>query len=179
MRHLAEQTGETIVLTVLNDNADRAVCIERIESRYDLRLHLEVGGQSYLHAGASSKVLLAYLPAEAVSDLAGGVGLPALADDTITDLPTLEEELERIREQGYAFSREETDRGAWGLAAPILDGSLSVIAGIGIASPISRHSENVEQRFLSLTLDASRQIGRALGVVTEDVVDKREPHGTA
>ena len=49
MRRLAEQTGETVVLTVVNDARDRAVCIERIESRHDLRLHLEVGEQTPLH----------------------------------------------------------------------------------------------------------------------------------
>ena len=78
MHRLAEATGETIVLTVLNDVRDRgSVCIERIESRFDLRLHLYVGTMSYLHAGASSKVLLAYLPDREVEQLGERVGFPS------------------------------------------------------------------------------------------------------
>ena len=95
MRRLAEKTGETVVLTVVNDARDRAVCIERIESRHDLRLHLEVGEQSPLHAGASSKVLLAYFRPDDVDALARRAGLPQLARNTITRLEDLQAELKR------------------------------------------------------------------------------------
>jgi IclR family transcriptional regulator, KDG regulon repressor len=164
LRRLADQTGETIVLTVLNDSRDRAVCIERIESRHDLRLHLEVGEQSYLHAGASSKVLLAYFSAQEVADLVRRVGLPPLAHNTIQDLSALEEDLARIRDQGYAFSREETNAGAWGVAAPVLDPEGRAIAAIGIAAPTSRYNEDAERRFVALTLQAGREVGAELGV---------------
>lgn len=165
LRKLAEQTGETIVLTVLNDVRDKAVCIERIESRHDLRLHLEVGEQSYLHAGASSKVLLAtFSPAE-VEDLVRRVGLPLLAPNTIQDLSRLFEELATIREQGYAFSREETNAGAWGVAVAIVDRDERAIAAVGIAAPISRHSADAERRFITLTREAGAQIAEALGLV--------------
>jgi DNA-binding IclR family transcriptional regulator len=165
MRRLAEATGETVVLTVLNDQRDRAVCIERIESRHDLRLHLEVGEQSYLHAGASSKVLLAYFAPAEVEELVRRVGLPLLAAHTIQDLSRLAEELATIREQGYAFSREETNVGAWGVAVAILDSENRAIAAIGLAAPTSRHSEDAERRFIALTREAGNQVAEALGLV--------------
>lgn len=165
MRRVAEATGETVVLTVVNDQRDRAVCIERIESRHDLRLHLEVGGQSYLHAGASSKVLLAYFPQTEVEELVRRVGLPILAQHTIQDLSRLIEELATIRGRGYAFSREETNAGAWGVAVPILDAEDRAIAAIGIAAPTSRHSPDAERRFVALTREAGSQIAEALGLV--------------
>ena len=166
MRRLAEETGETVVLTVVNDARDRAVCIERIQSRHDLRLHLEVGEQSLLHAGASSKVLLAYFRPDDVEALARRVGLPSLARNTITDVTALQAELGRIRETGFAFSSEETDGGAWGVAAPILDPEHRAIAALGIASPTSRHSAEVQQRFVDLTVQASSEVAHALGLVT-------------
>jgi DNA-binding IclR family transcriptional regulator len=165
MHRLAEATGETIVLTVLNDVRDRAVCIERIESRFDLRLHLDVGTMSYLHAGASSKVLLAYLPDREVDQLAERVGFPKLAPGTIDTLDALKVELHKIRERGYAFSREETDVGAWGVAAPVLDHGSSVIAGVGIASPTSRYSKQVEERFTALVREGALDVTRGLGLV--------------
>jgi DNA-binding IclR family transcriptional regulator len=165
MRRLAEETGETIVLTVVNDARDRAVCIERIESRHDLRLHLEVGEQSPLHAGASSKVLLAYFRPDDVEALGRRVGLPQLARNTITHLEDLQEELRRIREAGYAFSTEETDTGAWGVAAPILDPESRALAALGIACPTSRHSEDAQRQFVSLVVQGSHEVARALGLV--------------
>jgi IclR family transcriptional regulator, KDG regulon repressor len=173
MRRIAEQTGETVILTVLNDAHDRSVCIERIESRHDLRLHLEVGEQSYLHAGASSKVLLAYLPRADVVELVRRVGLPSLAHNTIADLAALEEDLRRIRENGYAFSSEETNPGTWGVAVPILDPEQRALAAVGIAAPTSRHSDDTQRRFIAVTMEAGREIGAALGLPA------REEHALA
>lgn len=164
MRRLAEQTGETVVLMVMNDTRDRSVCIERIESRHDLRLHLEVGEQSYLHAGASSKALLAYLPEPEVAELVRRVGLPVLAHNTIRDLSALQEDLRTIRRKGYALSSEETDPGAWGVAVPILTPDGPALASLGIAAPTSRHSADAQRRFVSLTVDAGREIAAALGL---------------
>lgn len=164
MRQLAEQTGETVVLTVVNDARDRAVCIERIESRHDLRLHLEVGEQQPLHAGASSKVLLAWFRPDEVEALARRTGLPALARNTITDVATLQDELTRIRVAGHAFSTEETDVGAWGVAAPVLDPERRAIAALGIVSPLSRHSPEAQARFVELTMSGSRELARVLGL---------------
>ncbi len=165
MRRLAEETGETVVLTVVNDARDCAVCIERIESRHDLRLHLEVGEQTPLHAGASSKVLLAWFRSDEVEALASRSGLPSLARNTFTDLPRLQAELARIREVGFAFSSEETDSGAWGVAAPILDPESRAIAALGVASPLSRHSAEAQRRFVTLTMAAGAEVARALGLV--------------
>jgi DNA-binding IclR family transcriptional regulator len=165
MRQLAERTGETVILTVVNDARDRAVCIERIDSRHDLRLHLEVGEQSWLHAGASAKVLLAYFRPEDVERLARQVGLPDLAPNTITDLRRLQANLAQIRDAGYATSSEESDAGSWGVAAPILDGGARAIAAIGIASPTLRHAPEIEQEFIRLTTAASHEVAKALGLV--------------
>ena len=123
-----------------------------------------MGERSYLHAGASSKVLLAYFTPEQVAEMARQVGLPGLARNTLTDLAALDEELRAIRERGYAFSLEETDAGAWGVAAPILDRQGHAVAAVGIASPTSRHSQDAERRFITLTLEAARQIADRLGI---------------
>lgn len=164
MRRLAREVEETVVLTVVNDTRDRSVCIERIESQYPLRLHLEVGRQVYLHAGASSKVLLAYFSPEEIDALCHRVGLPKLARNTITDPEALKADLAEIRRRGYAFSREETNEGAWGIAVPILDQQGRAIAGLGVAGPTSRHSPEVEERFVELTRKAAAEIAVALGM---------------
>lgn len=164
MRRLASETEETVILTVVNDARDRSVCIERIESRYDLRLHLEVGRQVYLHAGASAKVLLAYFPESEVDELCTRVGLPKLARSTITSLAALKADLHEIRRRGYAISQEETNEGAWGIAVPILDQQQRVVAGIGVAGPISRYSPQVERRLVKLTQHAAEEIQFGMGL---------------
>lgn len=164
MRRLAQQTRETILLTIPNDTRDHSVCIERIDGQYDLRIHLKVGRQVPLHAGASAKVLLAYFPPDEVDELLRRVGLPKVACNTITDPKVLREHLTTIRYQGYAFSQDETNEGAWGLAVPILDQQENVVAGLGISAPISRYSREVEKRFAELTRDAAEEIAALMGL---------------
>jgi len=165
MRRLSQQTGETILLTVPNDTRDHSVCIERIDGQYDLRIHLEVGRQVPLHAGASAKILLAYFPSEEIDEFIHRVGLPKVAPNTITDPEALKENLATIRQQGYAFSQEETNEGAWGLAVPILDQRGQAIAGLGISAPTSRYSHQAEEHVTKLTQEAALEITRLIGVV--------------
>jgi IclR family KDG regulon transcriptional repressor len=164
MRRLARQTRETILLTVPNDTRDHSVCIERIDGQYDLRIHLEVGRQVPLHAGASAKVLLAYFPPDEIDELLRRVGLPRVASNTIEDPEILREHLAEIRHQGYAVSQEETNEGAWGLAVPILDQRGHCVAGLGVSLPISRYSPEAEERFAELAQDAAKETGAAMGL---------------
>jgi DNA-binding IclR family transcriptional regulator len=159
MESLAAATGETVLLTVYQNG--EVVCIEKVDSSHAVRLVMDVGTRRPPHAGASSKVLMAYLPPEEIEAIIRH-GLPRLCTHTITDPQALRVELARIREQGYAFSMEETDAGAWGVATPIRNTQGEVIAAIGIAGPLLRMSEERVQQYMHLCLQAAEQISHLL-----------------
>ena len=160
MRDLVAETGETALLTVCH--AHEVVCVEKVESSHSVRLALDVGTRRPPHAGASSKVLMAYLPGEEIACIVREQGLPQLCVNTITRQRELEAELARIREQGYAQSLEETDLGAWGVATPIRDWDGQVIAAIGVAGPSSRFGEELAQQYVTCCEEAARRISSAL-----------------
>jgi len=110
LRRLAQDTGETALLTVLTPGRDRGMCLERVETPQPLRLSVTPGRQLPLHAGASQKVLLAYLPDEDVERVIAA-GLEHLCHATITDPQQLRDELATIRRRGWASSYEETNLG--------------------------------------------------------------------
>lgn len=160
MRELVAETGETALLTVYQ--AHEVVCVEKVESSHSVRLALDVGVRRPPHAGASSKVLMAYLPEDEVACIVRDQGLPELCVNTITDEDELEAELTRIRSKGYAQSVEETDLGAWGVATPIRDWDGEVIAAIGLAGPSSRFGEELARRYVACCEEAARRISSAL-----------------
>jgi DNA-binding IclR family transcriptional regulator len=160
MRDLVADTGEMALLTVYH--AQEVVCVEKVESRHSVRLALDVGSRRPPHAGASSKVLMAYLPEEEVDCVIRDQGLPQLCVNTVTNRDELEEELARIREQGYAKSVEETDTGAWGVATPVRDWDGEVIAAIGVAGPTSRFGEELTEQYVAHCEQASQRISAAL-----------------
>ncbi len=74
-----------------------------------------------LHAGASGKVLLAYLPEEKREQIIAGIPLKRYTSLTITNRKDLEESLEEIRKKGFGISRGEREPDAYSVVAPILD----------------------------------------------------------
>jgi DNA-binding IclR family transcriptional regulator len=160
MQDIAAATGEMPILTIYQNR--QVVCIERIETNHSVRLALEVGMRCPPHAGASSKILMAYLPEEEIQAIIHENGLPKLCTNTITDPAELLNELAKIRAQGYAESVEETDPGAWGVATPIFDRDGAVVASIGIAGPTLRFSETLSQQYVSLCCQAAQRISALL-----------------
>jgi len=162
LRQLSDATGETALLTVLSPARDRGVCLERVETSQPLRLSVQPGRQLPLHAGASQKALLAFMPADEAGRLSAQP-LERFCSATITSRPALRRELAAIRARGWAGSYEETNVGVWGIAVPVLSAT-DVVCAVGIAGPSPRLSDERVRRDVRLTHEAAAAIGRALGL---------------
>jgi IclR family acetate operon transcriptional repressor len=161
LRSLSDATGETALLTVLTPERDRGVCLERVETLQPLRLSVQPGRQLPLHAGASQKALLAFMPDDEIEQLIA-VPLERFCHATITDPKALRRELQAIRARGWASSYEETNVGVWGIAVPVLSES-DVVCAVGIAGPSPRLSVKRVRQDVRLVHEAGMAIGRALG----------------
>lgn len=106
--------------------------------------HERMGNRLHLHDTAVGKAMLSELPRWRVDQVIDRWDLPAETDQSITDRETLYEELETVREQGYAVNHEENiaDLHAVGVAATKQSGEM--IGGFSIAGP--KHSLTGEQR---------------------------------
>ena len=171
LRDLAETTGETVLLTEYHEH--QVICIDKIETNRSVRIALQVGARRAPHAGASSKVLMAYLPEAEIDSIIQEKGLPRYCDRTITDPRILARELDQIRQCGYALSYEETDQGAWGIATPIRNWEGEVVAALGVAGPTVRFSDDLAQRYVKLCCDAAGRVSMLLGGRKASVEDTR------
>jgi DNA-binding IclR family transcriptional regulator len=168
MKELSARSGESILLTVLSGH--EAVCLERIEARKLIKLSLDRGASLPLHAGASSRVLLAYQEESFVDDMIAKRGLSKLTENTITDPVKLKMELEKTRILGYAFSNGEADPGARAVAAPIFDHKAKMIGGLTIPGPTERiKRQNIlrlAEMVTSIALKTSNELGYEAGKKT-------------
>jgi DNA-binding IclR family transcriptional regulator len=155
LRELARTTAETALLTVYDESRHGSLCVDRIETTHSLRLAIEIGRVTPIHAGASAKALLAFLEEPIVEEVLSR-DLERLAPGTVTDPEALREQLEEIRSRGWASSYEENNVGAWGIAAPILVGG-RVVASIGFAAPAARHSDSAVRSLAKLVCHAARE----------------------
>ena len=159
---VAHESGETAFLLVPNRTRDGAICIERVESRLDLRLIAEIGAQVPLHAGASAKALLAFMAPEEI-DAVIAHGLRRLGPGTITNAGALRRDLARTRRRGWALSVEETNEGATGVAVPVFGPGGEVAASLAIAGPLTRFTRQRRVRFVALARGGAAEIARMLG----------------
>jgi IclR family transcriptional regulator, acetate operon repressor len=167
LRQLSKVTDETAVLTVLNHERNRSVCLERVETSQPLRLSVQPGRELPLHAGASQKALLAFMPDREIDRLLERP-LERLSADTITEPGRLRRDLEAIRERGWASSHEETNIGSWGIAVPVIAED-DVVCAVGIAGPNPRLSDEVLRRDVPTVQRAALAIARSLGLAVPPV----------
>jgi len=92
----------------------------------------------HLHHSAIGKALLSELPEERVEWIIDEYGLPPITDCTITDRDELFEELELVRERGYALNDEEEIRGLRAVGAPISTSDGGTIGAVSLSGPLSR-----------------------------------------
>src|SRR5690606_27041258 len=113
LRRLRDATRETTTLSVMV--GDSRVYVEQVESPQEIRMLVDIGRRFPLHAGASSKAILAHLTPHDQERLLAR-RLDPLTPDTIVDVPRLRRELTAIRAHGVAVSVGERQVGAASVA---------------------------------------------------------------
>src|SRR5262245_40692440 len=119
MRALAEETGDAVHLNVLAGTG--ALCVEEVVGPNGATLGSNVGVVFPLHSVATCKCFLAWLDEPERSALLDRLDFAPITEHTIRDRATLEAELTRVRQRGYAVNDEETYPGVRYTAAPIFD----------------------------------------------------------
>jgi DNA-binding IclR family transcriptional regulator len=163
MNDLARLSGETVTLTVMH--GWESLCVEKIESSRRIKLSVTMGDTLPLHAGGSSKILLAYQDDAFVDAMIKNVGLAALTENTITDPDHLKNELKQIRSQGFAYSDSEVDYGARAAAAPVFDSRGRLAAGIAVAGPRDRINDETAQNLIKSVKESAGKISFDLGYI--------------
>ena len=118
-----------------------------------------VGGRTPAHASALGKAMLARLSPEDV-DATVGETLRKCTPATIADLPTLHQELARIRSRrGLAYDDQELAVGLSSIAAPIAMAD-AVVAGLSLTGALPAHRLSRVAPFLTR---AAKGISERLG----------------
>ncbi len=138
LERLVELTGETANLALLEDGY--VVYVAQAPSRHMVRTFTEVGNRVSPHSTAVGKVLLGQQPPSVVTRIVSRVGLVAATPNTLTDPVVLLEEVERVRERGYALDLEEQAQGVTCVAVPLV-AATGPVAAISVSGPTARMGE--------------------------------------
>jgi IclR family acetate operon transcriptional repressor len=134
LRAMAERSGETVNLATLDGSEVLYLVSETGSNLLTLRSH--VGLRLPVHATALGKCLLAQLDDQDARRVAGSEPYPARTPRTITSWHKLRAQLERVRRDGVAYSREEYELGLHSIAVPLawVDGDGPVAVNVSLPS---------------------------------------------
>lgn len=136
LQALAQRTRMTVHMAVLERG--EAVLVEKVEPHGITRQATWIGKRMDLHCTAVGKALIAFLPEAELDRVLQRTALLRHNDNTIVSVRKLKEHLARVRKLGYALDDEEEELGMRCIGAPVYDAMGIVLAGISLASPVSR-----------------------------------------
>jgi DNA-binding IclR family transcriptional regulator len=160
MRRLSAETGETATLSIPTDG--HRIYIDQVTPPREVKMTVQLGRPFPLHAGSSSKALLAFMDEADRERYLETADLDPLTDLTITDPDVLRAELEEVRRRGFAKSLGERQPGAGSVAAPILDHQGRPIASMSVCGPVERFAPRAEEA-AALLLTSVRKLSEQFG----------------
>lgn len=114
------------------------------DSSKDYRAH--TGSYYHMHATASGLAILASYSDERVKEIADRWGLPARTEHTITTREELHEELEAIRDRGYAVDDQGYTEGMRSVGKAVHGTDDSVVGALSVSGPAYRVDGRVLER---------------------------------
>jgi len=160
MEELVERTGETVLLGVLNREAEAVAFVELVNSPHPVRLQVPVGTVRPLYASPTGWLLLAYADKgfrdQYMASVQFKLKMPAgIARASIT------REMAKIRTEGVCSSLDTPITGVGSVIAPVFDGNGECIASLTVAGPADRFRKDMD----SLRGTVKEVAARASGVV--------------
>jgi len=126
MEGLVHELNESSSISVLDDTD--VVYVLRVPTRRIMSITLAVGTRLPAYATSMGRVLLASLPPQELESRLKQITPRRLTPHTLTTKKALREELDRVREQGFAMVDQELEEGLRSAAVPIIDADARVAA---------------------------------------------------
>jgi DNA-binding IclR family transcriptional regulator len=162
---LAKLLGEDVYLA--ERFGDRVIYTDRVTGDRPVRLDIQLGQSLLLHATSVGKLFAAHH--EELRQKMMSRDRERLTPTTLVTGAELEPELEQIRRQGYAVSRQEAVIGIVGVAVPVRSTSDEVVAAIHLSALAAHWNPDTEQTWLMQTKATAQAVEANIGRLSHDV----------
>ena len=160
LRELRDELGHYTVISEMETDGVRVLAA--VSGRSAIEIGVKAGSLLPLHASAQGKVGIAYSDPAVMAQLERG-RFDLLTPYTIVSPALLEQEIEKIRQRGWATAPNEILIGLNTLAAPVFGAGGQLAAIIGIVDSIQYIDAMPSAEQIRRTLLAAQQISELLG----------------
>lgn len=160
---LAEEVGETC--NIATPDRDSMIYLDRVETKWPLRIQLPVGTKVPFHCTASGKMYLSTLRPSHLRTFIQSARLAEQTKYTITDADDLTTEIKKVQARGFSTDNEEFLEGMVAVAVPISDARGRLLATLSVHAPTQRISLEELKSHVPLI---SRTAGTLMALIAED-----------
>jgi IclR family transcriptional regulator, KDG regulon repressor len=154
LSRLAKQLNAATHLAMFDVAECEVFLLDQVDFSPEPIFKAQPGATTLAHSTALGKTILAEMDPQTFKRVLDRTGLRKSTKWTITDLPTLEIELQLIRQRGFAVDREESAEGACCIGCPVRNCTGIVIGAIG-ASMRANHFQALNLNRLASHVDAA------------------------
>lgn len=159
LRRLSQETSQTAFLAMIQEC--EVIYLDKFEQFRSLRKYSIIGRRRPSYCTSLGKAMLMDRNDEEISGLFEKKGLEKFTENTITDIPSLLEELHASRLRGWSFDNEEYEYGENCVGAPLYDYRGTAIAAISVAW--KKDSNIRPESYSSLVVQTACEISKRLG----------------
>ncbi len=163
MRALRDELKESVMLGVIIDN--KGAILEQVSSSYPVKLYVEQGTHFYLHSSVGGKSILAFLPDEELDVMLKSMTLKRLTNNTIVSKKSFREELNAVKEKGYAIDNGEDIQGIHCIGAPIFNEYGYPVSALWITAPHGRLPHDEFEKKGKIVAKYALEISSKLGYI--------------
>lgn len=162
LEKLSQEVNETVHLCI--EDQGEILYVDKIESTQTIRMYSRVGNRAPMYCTAVGKILLSDMDGDYYKNVISKTDFVPHTKTTITSEEQLQEEIRKVKQQGYAIDNAEREEGLRCIASPIYDHKGKIVASFSISGPSNRITmeiinDHLIEKMKQVSLDISRELG--------------------
>ena len=155
---LRNKSGDTVFLGTIEN--DKLFCLSLLSSEDKFFTFPPQFWTEQLHSTACGQMLMALLTAAERQKMLKRICRRQMTEMTITDPEVLETRCAAIAEAGFAEILEESVRGIWSLAVPVIAPNGKILAALSLSGKMDSYKNKSRDERLDMLYDHAAKIGR-------------------
>jgi IclR family transcriptional regulator, KDG regulon repressor len=151
----------------IRDNQD-IIYIDKVDIQNNIRMYSQIGKRIPLYCSGLGKALLSGLDSDSLLRLANNINFIKLTTNTIDNKDTFINQINSVKNEGWALDNEEYEAGIRCLASPIYDYRGHVIAAISISGPSSILKKSEDKENGQFITEFASKISRRMGFIKKN-----------
>lgn len=161
MEHLSQQTGASVVLSFCEGGS--VITLDQAETGNGLRVVSDIGARLPIYCTSQGKIFLANMPRTSAETVLRSQSMTQFTPHTVTDIPTLMQEIDRCRADGYAVEDGEYRIGLRSVSAPVYTAEGQARYAVGVIGMFRSVQSDAFRATIDEVCTAAAMISTALG----------------